>query len=102
MAIVKINAISVPPQAGPELEQRFGAHAGSMQEVPGFLGFQLLRPTRGEERYFVVTHWVDEESFEAWTGGAGADMHSGERREPVSTGADLLEFDVVLDVPGAG
>lgn len=100
MAIVRINAISVPPQAGPELEKRFGARAGAMEGVPGFLGFQLLRPTRGEERYFVVTHWADEESFDRWTNREGEQMHGEERPRPVSTGADLLEFDVVLDVRG--
>ncbi len=96
MSVVKINAISVPSQAGPELEKRFGEHAGSMDGVPGFLGFQLLRPTAGEERYFVVTQWTDEDSFAAWRDGDAQAMHTG--RKPVSSGADLLEFEVVLDV----
>lgn len=98
MAIVKINAISVPPQAGPELEERFAARAGTIEHTPGFLGFQLLRPTAGEERYFVVTQWEDEESFAAWRDGGAQAAHAGERAKPVASGADLLEFDVVLDV----
>jgi heme-degrading monooxygenase HmoA len=102
MAIVKINAISVPPQAGSELEKRFAARAGTIEQTPGFLGFQLLRPTAGEERYFVVTHWEDEDSFAAWRAGDGQAAHAGERAKPVASGADLLEFDVVLDVKPAG
>lgn len=106
MPVVRINAISVPPQAGAELERRFAARAGAIEESPGFLGFQLLRPTAGEERYFVVTHWADEESFAAWRDGDARAAHAtppGEApRKPVSTGADLLEFDVVLDVKPAG
>lgn len=102
MPVVKINAISVPPQAGPELEKRFAARAGAVENAPGFLGFQLLRPTAGEERYFVVTQWADEESFAAWRDGDARAAHAtpeGEApRRPVATGADLLEFDVVLDV----
>lgn len=101
MPVVKINAISVPPQAGAELERRFAARAGSIEQSPGFLGFQLLRPTGGEERYFVVTHWVDDESFIAWRDGDGRAAHAGQQTKPVATGADLLEFDVVLDVKPA-
>lgn len=98
MSIVKINALAVPPQAGPELERRFAANAPSVEGAPGFLGFQLLRPVRGEDRYFVVTHWEDEASYEAWRDGAARASHAGQHGAPVSQGANLLEFDVVLDV----
>lgn len=98
MAIVKINAISVPPQAGPELERRFAQRAGIIDGTPGFRGFQLLRPTAGEDRYFVITHWDDEESFQAWRDGDARAAHAGEHGKPVASGAALLEFDVVLDV----
>ncbi|QCB94712.1 antibiotic biosynthesis monooxygenase family protein [Cellulomonas shaoxiangyii] len=101
MSVVKINAISVPPGAGAELERRFAARAGTIESSPGFLGFQLLRPTAGEDRYFVVTHWADEESFAAWRDGDARAAHAGsagDRPRPVSSGAQLLEFEVVLDV----
>ncbi|WP_244929055.1 antibiotic biosynthesis monooxygenase [Nocardioides sp. W7] len=98
MPVVKINAISVPPQAHEELEKRFAARAGTVDGSPGFLGFQLLRPVAGEERYFVVTQWEDEESFAAWRDGSARAAHSGEHGKPVASGADLLEFEVVLDV----
>lgn len=97
-AIVKINAIHVPPGAGEELERRFAARAGAVESAPGFLGFQLLRPVAGDDRYFVVTQWADEESFVAWRDGQGMAAHTGDRAKPVSSGADLLEFEVVLDV----
>ncbi|MDV7198205.1 mycobilin-forming heme oxygenase MhuD [Rhodococcus kroppenstedtii] len=99
MPVVKINAIEVPDGAGPELEKRFAARAGAVEGSPGFLGFQLLRPVKGEDRYFVVTQWEDEESFQAWSSGPARAAHSGERAKPVASGASLLEFDVVLDVP---
>ena len=102
MSVVKINAIAVPPQAGPELERRFAERAGTVDSSPGFLGFQLLRPTAGEDRYFVVTHWENEESYAAWRDGAARAAHQGEHGKPVAAGANLLEFDVVLDVKPAG
>lgn len=98
MSVVKINAIHIPEGAGEELEKRFAARAGVVEGSPGFLGFQLLRPVKGDDRYFVVTQWEDEESFVAWRDGDARAAHSGEARKPVATGADLLEFEVVLDV----
>ena len=98
MAVVKINAIEVPPGAGPELEKRFAHRAHAVDNQPGFLGFQLLRPVKGDDRYFVVTQWESEEAFQAWASGPAIAAHAGERANPVSTGASLLEFEVVMDV----
>ncbi|HLS77384.1 MAG TPA: antibiotic biosynthesis monooxygenase [Nocardia sp.] len=103
MAVVKINAIEVPEGAGPELEKRFGARAHAVENSPGFLGFQLLRPVAGDNRYFVVTQWDSEESFAAWRDGPARAAHAGSGdKKPVSTGASLLEFEVVLDVQAKG
>lgn len=98
MAVVKINAISVPEGAGPELETRFAHRAHSVDGSKGFLGFQLLRPVQGDDRYFVVTQWESEEDFQAWAAGPAREAHAGERAKPVASGADLLEFEVVLNV----
>lgn len=98
MSVVKINAISVPPEAHEELERRFAHRAHTVESSPGFLGFQLLRPVKGEDRYFVVTQWEDEASFEAWRDGSARAAHAGEHGKPVASGAELLEFEVVLDV----
>lgn len=97
MAVVKINAIHVPEGAGPELEKRFAHRAHSVDGSKGFLGFQLLRPVKGDDRYFVVTQWESEEDFQAWASGPAREAHAGERAKPVASGADLLEFEVVLD-----
>ena len=97
MIVVKINAISVPDGAGPELEKRFANRAHAVDGSQGFRGFQLLRPVKGDDRYFVVTQWESEEDFQAWASGPAREAHSGERAKPVASGADLLEFEVVLD-----
>lgn len=100
MAVVKINAIEVPPGAGPELERRFAARQRAVENAPGFLGFELLRPMAGETRYFVYTRWEDEESYQAWAAGPARQAHAqpgpdGAPPKPVATGATLLEFEVV-------
>jgi heme-degrading monooxygenase HmoA len=95
MAVVKINAIDVPEGGGPELERQFAARQGAVENAPGFLAFELLRPVAGETRYFVYTRWESEEAYQAWSSGSGRQAHAGERSRPVATGASLLEFEVV-------
>src|ERR1035437_3356199 len=104
MAVVKINAIEVPEGAGAELEKRFAARAGAVEGSAGFLGFELLRPTGGYTRYFVYTRWESEDAYQAWAANGAKAAHGapasggGEQAKPVSSGASLLEFDVVLHV----
>ncbi|MBO0702547.1 MAG: antibiotic biosynthesis monooxygenase [Candidatus Dormibacteraeota bacterium] len=95
MPVVKINAIELPQGAGPELERRFAHRLHAVDQARGFLGFELLRPVRGESRYFVYTKWESEEDYQAWAEGSGRAAHSGERSAPVASGASLLEFEVV-------
>ncbi len=106
MSVVKINAISVPEGRGDELEKRFAARAGKVDQAPGFEEFMLLRPVNGDDRYFVITRWESEEAFQAWRDSRAfqaqhKDTHKDEGRgdakpaHPVATGASLLEFEVV-------
>ncbi len=95
MAVVIINAIHVPEGKGPELESRFAARKHTVDQEPGFVDFKLLRPTAGEQRYFVVTTWESQEAFEAWRDGRAKEAHAGSDRKPVASGADLMEFEVV-------
>jgi heme oxygenase (mycobilin-producing) len=102
VSVVKINAISVPEGAGADLEARFAARARSVEQMPGFEEFQLLRPVEGETRYFVYTRWDSEESFQAWVS-SQAFQHGHARAEssdgkPVATGSALLGFEVVQQV----
>ena len=101
MVVVKINAIQLPTDAGPELEARFAARLGSVDSSPGFISFELLRPVAGEDRYFVYTKWESEEAYQAWSSGGAAAAHSGERKNPVATDASLLEFEVVQSTSGS-
>lgn len=109
MSIVRINALEIPPQAGPEVAKRFAARAGSLEDVAGFEGFELLRPTgEAETRWFVYTRWADEASYDAWRDGDGArNSHAAQEGEtapqsPLSTGATLLAFDVEVQAGPSG
>ena len=48
MEVVKINAIQVAPGRGASLEERFAKRAAEVEQMPGFLSYELLRPTAGE------------------------------------------------------
>ncbi len=109
MSVVKINALEIPPQAGPEIVKRFTARMNGLADVAGFEGFELLRPTgETETRWFVYTRWADQASYEGWRDGDGArNAHArpeghGEGEgaptpPPVSMGATLLEFEVEVE-----
>ena len=110
MSVVKINAIPVPPGMGDKLEERFAGRAKMVEQFDGVEAFQLLRPTDGEERYFVYTRWASEEHFQGWlqsqdferghaSGQADGNAPSdGPPRQPVAQGAELMSFDVVEHV----
>jgi heme-degrading monooxygenase HmoA len=128
MSVVKINAIEVPEGAGEELEKRFAARAGAVENSRGFERFQLLRPVEGDDRYFVLTQWASEEAFQNWMnsqdfakghanaggsaaardGGPGAGPPGGGHPGgapsggPVATGSSLLAFEVVEQIPAPG
>ncbi|MGA8113344.1 MAG: antibiotic biosynthesis monooxygenase [Actinocatenispora sp.] len=94
MTLVKINAIEVPEGAGPDLERRFAERAGEAKGAKGFLGYELLRPTRGRT-YFSYTRWATEEDFRAFVSGAAEDVRTGEWKGRAASGATLLEFEAV-------
>lgn len=94
MSVVAINTLTVPENAGPELEKRFAARKHSVDSAPGFEGFQLLRPTAGGDRYFVYTPWATKEDFENWKSNRSS-AHESNGQAPVSSAAELLEFEVV-------
>ena len=100
MSLIKINAITVPPEAGDELAHRFAARAGAVDGQDGFEGFELLKPTDERTTWLVVTRWRDEASFQAWVnspafghGHRGADA-PGPHQAPVSVSSELWSYTV--------
>lgn len=96
MSVVKINAITPIEGKESELEARFGHCRRDVDEMEGFEGFALLRPVKGETRYFVFTRWRSEEDFQRWVNSDSfRRRHSQANSNPVATGATLLAFEVV-------
>ena len=97
MSVVKINAITPIEGREGDLEARFGARGHDVDTMEGFEGFALLRPVKGESRYFVFTQWRSEEDFQRWVNSDAFRRRHGQanRGDPVATGATLLAFEVV-------
>jgi heme oxygenase (mycobilin-producing) len=98
--VIKINAITVPEDAGDELAKRFAARAGAVDNQEGFEGFELLRPTDERRQWLVVTRWKDEASFKSWVSSpAFAHGHAGADRPapdggPVTVSSELWSYEV--------
>jgi heme-degrading monooxygenase HmoA len=97
MSVVRINAITVPPDRAEELERRFAARAGEVAKSPGFEAFELLRPADGRDVYLVYTRWATQADFDAWVQSpAFAHGHRAHQTEgPVSNQSELWAYDVV-------
>jgi heme-degrading monooxygenase HmoA len=97
MSIVKINAITVPPDRRDEFEERFATRAGRVSSAEGFEAFELLRPNDDRDLCLVITRWRSEEDFRAWMSGPDfAAGHSQHRQSgPVGTASELWSFDVL-------
>jgi heme-degrading monooxygenase HmoA len=72
--IVVANRIYVAKGKEAEFEGRFSNRAHLVDQSPGFIRNEVLRPTKDGDPYVVMTHWRDRESFDAW-------VHSDSFRE---------------------
>ena len=104
MTVIKINAITVPDDAGDELAHRFAARAGAVDGADGFEGFELLQPTDERTQWLVITRWRDEEAFQAWLASPVLRARSplgvrAERRRGAQAGVDPQRG---LVLPGRG
>lgn len=99
-SIIKINAITVPEDAGDELGKRFASRHGSMDGTPGFQGYELLQPTDGRNVWLVLTRWDSEQDFENWRDSQHFQKAHGEndgeqsKPKPVGMSAELWTYTI--------
>ena len=102
MSVVKINVLSVPPEARETLERRFAGRAGAVEASDGFEWFELLRPVEGTDQYLVYTRWRSEEDFQKWQasqdftrGHAGGAPDGAAPPRPAASASQIWSFDVL-------
>lgn len=65
--IVVNNRIPVNPAHAEAFEQAFADRASAVDGMPGFVSFQILKPTTEGAPYVVQTFWASRADFENWT-----------------------------------
>ena len=93
MTFVNITALTFPEGSEAEIEQRFAMRKKAVDTSEGLLGFELLRPQFGENRYFVVTRWDSQENYQKWSDARPAGNHSDDERRGMNV--EVFGFQVV-------
>jgi heme-degrading monooxygenase HmoA len=78
LMIITCNRIPVNPEHREAFEQTFRERASLVDGMPGFIAFNLLRPTKQGDPYIVMTFWESQAHFEAWT--QSAEFREGHAR----------------------
>jgi len=60
------NRVPVVPEWQAEFEERFRHRAGQVEQQPGFVRMEVMRPQSDGTPYVVQTVWQDRAAFEAW------------------------------------
>ena len=64
--IVVMNRIPVAEGREADFEKTFTERDRAVDQMPGFIDLQVLRPAEGHT-YVVLTRWKSREAFEQWT-----------------------------------
>lgn len=64
---IVMNRIPVNPEYGEAFMERFKDRAALVDNMPGFISFSLLKPTKVGDPFVVETHWDSQADFENWT-----------------------------------
>jgi len=90
------NHIPVKKEFAVEFEGRFKAGTKHVQDSPGFVRNEVLRPIKGGT-YIVRTYWDSMESFERWTkSSAFRQAHSDAARPEMFDGESFLTIHEVF------
>lgn len=96
---VFISYLTVPEEDRAELERHFRARSRRVDDFPGFLYLQLLRPQSGPATHAFVTAWESREAFRRYM---NSDEHAlSHAREPgeimARTEVRHEAFEVLMD-----
>ena len=97
--ITVANRIFVNPEFADQFEERFRNRAGLVDQMPGFISNQVLRPVNDGDPYIVLTFWNSREDFQGWiSSDAFLQGHakSGTLPKDAFSGPNKLEIHEVL------
>lgn len=94
-----ISHLTVPPGDRAVLEQHFRERSRLVDDFPGFLYLQLLRPQTGDATHTFLTAWQDREAFSRYMQShEHAESHGREPAEIMQrTSVRHEAFEVLMD-----
>jgi heme-degrading monooxygenase HmoA len=94
-----ISHLTVPAADHPELERHFRERSHLVDQFPGFLYLQLLKPQGGSATHVFLTAWQDRAAFKRYMNSEEhAASHAREPGEIMARSSVRHEaFDVLLD-----
>lgn len=75
---VAVNTIHCQADYVERFECLFCSRARAIDSMTGFLAMQVLKPSKPEEAYLVVSYWESEDQFNAWVG--SPEFYEGHKR----------------------
>ena len=106
--IVVSNRIPVAKGHETAFEERFRGRAGLVENHPGFVRLEILRPKPvtiqggqlgGSEYYVVLTYWENEQAFVAWTESEDfRRAHASRPPKEMFAGPNVFEMHEVIQV----
>jgi len=93
--LVVMNRMNVPVQHEEQIKKAFVHSTKSMNQVEGFIDFQLMHSKENNE-FLVYTKWQSEDDYQAWkTSEAFNQSHAGTENLDVNANIEMLDV-VVL------
>ena len=89
MSFIAMNNFQVAAEQTTQFEERWQRRRSYLQDVPGFLNFQLLRgeARNGQVHYVSHSTWASRAAFDAWT--QSESFVQAHRGEPLPKGMVL-------------
>lgn len=96
--ITVANRVTVAKGFEQEFEKRFEKRLGAVDQMPGFIRHEILRPVMGD-CYVVMTYWENKAAFEAWTQSESfRQAHANPAPPEMFAGRNVLEIHEVVQL----
>ena len=98
MHYVVANRVFVKPEYHQEFENRFRQRTGQINNQPGFVRMEILKPQSDDTPYVVMTHWENEQVFQNWVGSDDFKLaHSNPMpKDAFCDGGGIEQYEVII------
>ena len=102
MRYVVANRVFVKQQYIQEFEQRFRSRSGQINQQPGFVLMEVLKPQSEKTPYVVLTHWESEQAFQNWVGSEDFKLahQNPMAKDAFFEGGGLEQYEVIISSTG--